>query len=176
MDPSSHDKLPPMKSMTLVMLVGVLASCAAKPHSAPAAAPHCKDGSHQPGRACGDATLRETRAQAELKPEPLHVSGRGAVNLDVLQKAIDERADDIQVCYENALKIDPTLHGTVRLAWTITEGGHVARVRVRSSTVKSETLLHCMTERVAIWKFQSPIGGELFVDDYPFIFSSADAE
>jgi hypothetical protein len=71
-------------------------------------------------------------------------------------------------CYQREVNHDSTLAGTVQVRFEIAANGSVTGARVTSSTVRSEAVSECLTERISFLKF--PAKGRAVVN-YPFVFS-----
>ncbi|MEO8845821.1 MAG: AgmX/PglI C-terminal domain-containing protein [Kofleriaceae bacterium] len=71
-------------------------------------------------------------------------------------------------CYQREVNHDSTLAGTVQVRFEIAANGSVTSARVTSSTVRSEAVSECLTERISFLKF--PAKGRAVVN-YPFVFA-----
>jgi hypothetical protein len=71
-------------------------------------------------------------------------------------------------CYQREVNHDSTLAGTVQVRFEIAADGSVTGARVTSSTVRSEAVSECLTQRISFLKF--PAKGRAVVN-YPFVFA-----
>ena len=56
---------------------------------------------------------------------------------------------NVRACYERARAKNPTLNGTVVLAWSVEPDGRVSRARVAESTMNSMEVLDNLRKRKA---------------------------
>ena len=63
--------------------------------------------------------------------------------------------NEIQYCHEIGLEHDPTLHGSLTVAWTITEGGSTAGGAIKGPGI--DTMVDaCIVSAIRRWKFPKP--------------------
>ncbi len=113
----------------------------------------------------GDGRVRG-KVSAQLTRK---VSISGGLSRNAVKSVIDENMADIVFCYETALVNDPGISGKVMYEWKVKLSGNVGEVKVKSSSVKSDSLHGCISSSIASWKFPSPQGSAVFVS-YPFVF------
>lgn len=93
-----------------------------------------------------------------------------------IQNAIESVTPKIKDCYEQALKIEPTLAGTVKVNFTLAGGddgkGVVTEGEIADSETKSPFFEACVLKEVAGAKFDAPDGGGTVKVTYPFKFAS----
>jgi hypothetical protein len=93
-----------------------------------------------------------------------------------IQNAIKAVTPKIKDCYEQALKIEPTLGGTVKVNFTLQGGddgkGVVTDGEIADSETKSPFFEACVLKEVAGAKFDAPEGGGTVKVTYPFKFAS----
>ncbi len=104
--------------------------------------------------------------KADLKAP---VSVQGGMSREEVKRVIDAHMDEISYCYETALIEDPSLMGKSTFEWRIRESGRVGEVRIRTSSVRSDTLHGCISRAIRSWQFPRPRGAEVLVS-YPFVF------
>ncbi len=104
--------------------------------------------------------------KADLKAP---VSVQGGMSREEVKRVIDAHMDEISYCYETALIEDPSLMGKSTFEWRILESGRVGEVRIRTSSVRSDTLHGCISRAIRSWQFPQPRGAEVLVS-YPFVF------
>ncbi len=97
------------------------------------------------------------------------VSVQGGMSREEVKRVIDAHMDEISYCYETALIEDPALMGKSTFEWRILESGRVGEVRIRTSSVRSDTLHGCISRAIRSWQFPRPRGAEVLVS-YPFVF------
>ncbi|WP_298036088.1 AgmX/PglI C-terminal domain-containing protein [uncultured Desulfuromonas sp.] len=103
---------------------------------------------------------------ADLKA-PVQI--QGGMSREEVKKVIDAHMDEISYCYETALIEDPALMGKMAFEWRILTDGAVGEVRIKSSSVRSDSLHACIKRSIKSWDFPEPRGAEVMVS-YPFIF------
>ncbi|MCP3686855.1 MAG: AgmX/PglI C-terminal domain-containing protein [Gammaproteobacteria bacterium] len=113
----------------------------------------------------GDGRVRG-KVSAQLTRK---VSISGGLSRNAVKSVIDENMADIVFCYETALVNDPGISGKVIYEWKVKLSGNVGEVKVKSSSVKSDSLHGCISSSIASWRFPSPQGSAVFVS-YPFVF------
>lgn len=87
----------------------------------------------------------------------------------VVRAVVQARSLEVKGCYEEALRRDPKLLGTVEFSWAIQRSGRVRDLALVSDKVGDPDLVSCIHERIGSWLF--PAGsfeGEVI---YPFILS-----
>lgn len=89
----------------------------------------------------------------------------GSISREELGQVLQAHAGEISQCYEQALALDGTLEGKVKLRWTVRSDGVVADVKVdeAGTTLASHDAVQCMVARVGAWRFPSPKGGAIAV-------------
>jgi outer membrane biosynthesis protein TonB len=82
---------------------------------------------------------------------------------------------NVRACYERARAKNPTLNGTVVLAWSVEPDGRVSRARVAESTMNSMEVESCLVDEIAHWTFPKSFG-KTPVARFPFVFKNRPPE
>lgn len=96
------------------------------------------------------------------KPQPF-------IDMDRVEYVLVDRREEIRGCYENALRRNPALQGTMRLSWWVALSGRAFDVKIVNSTVTNVQLVHCVENLVLNWNFPKPVNGSVKIS-YPFRF------
>ena len=94
---------------------------------------------------------------------------QGGMSREAVKRIIDQHLDEISYCYENALIDAPSLMGNIVFEWKILMSGKVGAVRIKSSTIRSGQIHHCIQAAIKTWQFDKPQHSEVMVS-YPFVF------
>ena len=105
--------------------------------------------------------------QADLKA-PVRI--QGGMSREEVKRVIDAHMDEISYCYETSLIEDPSLVGKITFEWRILTSGEVGEVRIRSSSVRSDSLHACISRSIRSWRFPKPRGAAEVIVSYPFVF------
>jgi len=87
-----------------------------------------------------------------------------------VRRYITRRLDQIRWCYQQEVQRNPKVAGDLVMSWIISPTGKVVRVRAVGGSVKSQSLIKCVTTRIRTWRFPAPRGGAAAKVTYPFIF------
>ena len=104
--------------------------------------------------------------------QPSDVIGTGTLSKSKINRTIKRNSRALQACYENELKKDGSLQGTIRVQFTIALSGRVSSVSILKNTIGSRAVAKCISARVKRWRFSKPQGGEVSIA-YPFVFTPA---
>lgn len=115
------------------------------------------------GSGCGGTPVTVTAIGPTDEDPPTSTLTEKDIN-DVIQHAKAR----LTSCYQREVNHDSTLAGTVQVRFEIAANGSVTSARVTSSTVRSEAVSECLTERISFLKF--PAKGRAVVN-YPFVFA-----
>jgi TonB family protein len=115
------------------------------------------------GSGCGGTPVTVTPIGPTDEDPPTSTLTEKDIN-DVIQhaKAL------LTSCYQREVNHDSTLAGTVQVRFEIAANGSVTSARVTKSSVRSEAVSECLTERISFLKF--PAKGRAVVN-YPFVFA-----
>ncbi|MEM9073011.1 MAG: AgmX/PglI C-terminal domain-containing protein [Myxococcota bacterium] len=97
---------------------------------------------------------------------------RGSLSREVIRRVIRRNITQARYCYEQALAQDPTLAGTVKLAFIINAEGQVQSAVVREDGLPDPSVGTCLARVVRRWRFPAPEGGGVVAVTYPFVFST----
>ena len=100
------------------------------------------------------------------------VVGTGTLSQKQINRTINRYKRALQACYENELKKDSSLQGTIKVQFTIPPSGRASRVNVIKNTIGSRAVAKCISTQIKSWRFAKPKGGEVTVA-YPFVFTPA---
>jgi len=80
---------------------------------------------------------------------------------EAVLRVVSSHRDEIQRCYEDAMKqrgatAKNAPRGRVLMAWTITEEGLPAEVRVKRTAIRDELVTDCMVQAIRFWEFPRP--------------------
>lgn len=95
-------------------------------------------------------------------------SVRGNLSKEQISTVVRAHIDDVRLCYNDVLAVDPTVSAKIVIDFTIGTDGAVTRSAVASSN-GPEQLGQCVSKKFAGWKFPAPNGGTVEVS-YPFAF------
>ena len=96
----------------------------------------------------------------------------GALPPEVIKKVINQNKNQIRYCYEIELQRNQNLEGRIMMSWIIAATGSVAKVRVKTSTIKNANVERCIAAKIKTWKFPAPAGGGIVEVNYPFVLRS----
>lgn len=97
--------------------------------------------------------------------------GPGDFDSSVVVRTIKRHARTLLACYEDALRLNPTLEGRIALAFTIDTGGTTSDIVLSNDTLCSASVSECITRMVNGFSFNpGPEGGEARFA-YSFAFS-----
>jgi hypothetical protein len=85
-----------------------------------------------------------------------------------IDRVVRSRQGAFRACYETAASHEPSLHGGVKISWTIQPNGSVAGARVASSTLNNARVEGCILRLFA--RLQFPTADKPTGANWPFIF------
>jgi outer membrane biosynthesis protein TonB len=116
---------------------------------------------------------KEKKVKGRFKmTKPSDVIGTGTLSQSKINRTIKRYSRALQACYENELKKDSSLQGTIKVQFTIPPSGRASRVNVIKNTIGSRAVAKCISTQIKRWRFAKPKGGEVTVA-YPFVFTPA---
>jgi hypothetical protein len=113
-----------------------------------------------------------------VRPPPPRIHDDGAtlssagLPVEVVRRIVRQNFGRFRLCYENALRMDPSLAGTVRTRFVVETDGSVAKVTDAGSTLPDAAAVACMDRAFGALSFPSPEGKALTVT-YSLSFSTA---
>ena len=127
------------------------------------------EGGEEPLGAAGEGGEAED-CEACADPWPLTADG--------IQGAVQSSLDDIKECYDQWLRLEPDVAGSVVVTFTITpvdaERGEITAIEVADSDLDHPFIEGCVLNVFSDMPFEAPEdGGEVQVN-YPLMFDSAD--
>ena len=95
----------------------------------------------------------EAPAKPDVRDQPF--------SKEAVLRVVRSNLGEIQTCYEDALKqrgatAKTAPRGRVLMAWSITEEGLPAEVRVKRSAIKDPLVTDCMVQAIRFWEFPRP--------------------
>jgi TonB family protein len=94
-------------------------------------------------------------------------------NAESVKAVIRHHNPAIQACYEQTLAAGANAAGEVVVAFTITPDGIVDRPRVKSSSLKNESIEDCVVDALRMWYFPKPPRPQPV--EFPFKFTEVGA-
>ena len=85
---------------------------------------------------------------------------------NAVERGVNSRVRDIQVCYEQQLEVSPKLQGRIEVSWVIAKGGQVTEL----TTKGMPEIAPCIADVIRSITFLPPFGASQVVSDYPFVF------
>jgi TonB family protein len=97
------------------------------------------------------------------------VGGTGILDSAEVNKVVKSRLTAIKMCYEKALKQNPTLEGKLSVQFTIGTSGRVTSASIKADTLGNPDVASCVLDKVKTFAFSKPEGGSVeYV--FPFVF------
>jgi outer membrane biosynthesis protein TonB len=91
------------------------------------------------------------------------------LDADSVRFVVRQHLPQVRACYARAFK-EASPGGAVEIGFAIDTAGRAKNVRTETNTTDSESLAHCLEERVRQWQFPRPVGGDYELI-YPFVFA-----
>lgn len=113
-----------------------------------------------------------SKSKPSISPEPPEV--RGALEKEIVRRVVRHHRREIKYCYEKELADDSDLEGRVDVQFTISPEGDVVAAVISKSTLGSQSVETCLTDKIKQWTFPEPKGDGIVKVNYPFEFSTAD--
>lgn len=113
------------------------------------------------------------------KPPPPTIraadGGMGVARIEpaAIQRVVRARFDTFRKCYEDGLRANPNLEGTVAVRFVIDREGYVASAIDGGSTMPDSKVVDCVVRGYTSLVFPKPKGGIVTVV-YPIIFNPGD--
>ena len=103
-------------------------------------------------------------------PRPFDIKVGGRLPPEVIQRIVRQNYGRYKVCYEAALRTNPTLTGHVRVNFSIGRDGAVATASDGGSDMPDQGVISCVTRAFMNLSFPQPEGGIVTVQ-YPLLFT-----
>lgn len=87
----------------------------------------------------------------------------GALSESVILSIVEEHSPSIQKCYEQGLRLNPSLSGVAMLRFLVSPNGKVKRVNTMGSGLTSRTTLRCLEQVFQALRFPTPDSGSVRV-------------
>lgn len=141
---------------TLTFMTLLLAACASKQSSDPAASPG------SPKTESRDSNSKAKAATAAVDAVEL--------TSDIIQTVVQSHFDELQTCYEATLAANNKLAGIVELELTISRDGSIEKGRLLKDGIGSAELNLCLVKKMVDWKFPVHTDDTVTIE-FPFSFS-----
>jgi hypothetical protein len=92
----------------------------------------------------------------------------GGLDRHVIQATIAKYLSQVRACYEDRLRVNPGLEGTLNMDFEIGPNGKLNFSKVKSSTVGDSAVGNCVSTKMMGWEFPKPRGGVNVKVNYPF--------
>lgn len=93
----------------------------------------------------------------------------GGLSRYAINATIAKYLSQIRRCYENRLKLNPSLQGLVEVSFMINGSGNLDFAKVSRTTLKDSQTETCITTKMMGWEFPKPKGGVKVPVKYPFM-------
>jgi hypothetical protein len=118
--------------------------------------------------ACGAPATRPPIATPTLTQGAVTVNGR--LPPEVVQRVVRQSFGRFKLCYENRLRNDPTLTGTVTMRFVIDAHGSVNGAPNVASTIGDASVGSCIARALSNMSFPAPDSGTVVVV-FPITFT-----
>lgn len=92
----------------------------------------------------------------------------GGLDRHVINATIAKYLSQVRACYEDRLRVNPGLEGTVNMDFQIGPSGNLNFSKVKSSSVGDAAVGGCIATKMMGWNFPKPRGGVNVNVNYPF--------
>ncbi len=120
------------------------------------------------GGKVGYGAKTEVRVSGSVAAEEAEVDSAD-IDQAKLASFVKARMAGIKVCYENALKRNPSLKGKIAIRFTILETGGLADITPVQNGLGSPEVASCIVSTMRAWRTQFRPSGPVTVE-YPFVF------
>lgn len=94
----------------------------------------------------------------------------GTINPNRIRSAVQSRQYQIQLCYENALRKDLNLKGSMEWEWILDTLGKISEISLVESSIFDKEMIHCIKSKIARWRLPKPKNGSVRIR-FPFSFT-----
>jgi len=109
------------------------------------------------------------KGSALISTESGGISVGAGLSKEEIDRVVKAHKNELEFCLQQALQRNPGLAGKLAFAWTILNGGVVAKVRSQANSTGDNGISECFARRIQQWKFPSPpSGASAEVEYYPF--------
>jgi hypothetical protein len=109
-------------------------------------------------------------APARVRAGAVQVNGR--LPPEVVSRIVRQNFGRFRLCYENGLRINPTLVGRVVVKFVINASGAVAMTADGGSDLPDAGVVACVLRGIGNLSFPQPEGGGMVTVVYPLVFST----
>jgi TonB family protein len=118
-------------------------------------------------RISSGGSVNITSAPPEITGESASLASRTQASI---QRVTDLEGKRLKHVFENWLKRDPSLHGQLKIKFTILPSGEVANVSIVSSTMNNSEFDENIVRYIKRWTFPPVEGGGPVEVTFPFVF------
>jgi hypothetical protein len=93
----------------------------------------------------------------------------GEIDPKLIEKTILAKRFELELCYDATLRSARKVAGKMEWRWRINERGNTGDLELVETTIKNQSLVRCIREKIARWNFPRPRRGSVEVT-YPFYF------
>ena len=97
----------------------------------------------------------------------------GGLDRSVIQATIAKYLSQVRACYEEGLRGNAGLSGTVTMQFEVGSLGALNSARVGKSSLGNADVEGCIAHKMMTWKFPKPLGGVNVKVAYPFLLRPA---
>ncbi len=123
-------------------------------------------------------TASDAAAEAAPTVTPTHVvpalPPEGKLPDGAAQKVIGDHSANVRACYNEAVRRNSAVEGTIVVRFVIGLDGAVRTVNDAGSTIHDPVFRSCVFDEIRTWRFPKPVGGEVIVD-LPYRFETVKA-
>lgn len=126
------------------------------------------------GRGGGDSTYGNTNGGEKIEgrisaPNPPIILG--SLDKRLIDDVVKQHMNQIRYCYQRELNKDAALGGKVVVRFVIAADGSVSKSTIKSSSMGSDAVEQCISQRFLRFQFPAPAGGGIVIVSYPFMFA-----
>lgn len=106
------------------------------------------------------------------RKEPIKEPLIGQLDPKLVERVINQKKFELQLCYDVALRRNQGINGTMAWQWRLDSRGILSDLTLTNTEIKDDRMIDCVRERIARWKFPRPTRGSVEIQ-YPFTFRKA---
>lgn len=108
----------------------------------------------------------------EKRKDPVKEPIVGKIDPKKIRRAVLKRQHQLQLCYENALRRDFKLKGSMEWEWILDSIGKISEISLIDNSINDNEMIHCIKSKIAKWKLPAPKNGSVKIR-FPFTFNRA---
>ena len=109
------------------------------------------------------------KGNALISTESGGISVGAGLSKEEIDRVVKAHKNELEFCVQQAKQRNSGAAGKLAMAWTILNGGVVAKVRSMDNSTGDASLMECFMRRLQQWRFPSPpSGASAEVEYYPF--------